>query len=196
MSNKSQYMHLLTRQDQLQNQWGNLKEEINSFVLTKLRNLQMVGRLVVQKSLGQHWATVNGEFLGDLSWVLGKIDILELTPSHIVVVCSNNQHHEEISLERNIIHKSDRDFASMVRARIHQHKSHLARQQLIEAQTEIRELERIIHDCLKKRDQLTVLQEEYKKIVNDLVDYSNKRTHKKSKNESNQKSSRGARNDQ
>lgn len=123
MSNKSQYMQLLNRQDQLQNQWGNLKEGINSFVLTKLRNLQMVGRLVVQKSLGQHWATVNGEFLGDLSWVLSKIDILELTPSNIVVVCSNNQHHEEISLERNIIHKSDRDFASMVRFRIHQHKS-------------------------------------------------------------------------
>ena len=196
MSNKSQYMQLLTRQDQLQNQWGNLKEEINSFVLTKLRNLQMVGRLVVQKSLGQHWATVNGEFLGDFSWVLGKIDILELTPSNIVVVCSNNQHHEEISLERNIMHKSDRDFASMVRFRIHQHKSHLARQQLIEVQTEIRELERIIHDCLKKRDQLTVLQEKYKKIVNDLADYANQRTHKKSKNESNQKSSRGARNDQ
>ena len=176
----------------MQNQWGNLKEEINSFILTKLRNLQMVGRLVVQKSLGQHWATVNGEFLGDLSWVLGKIDILELTPEHIVVVCSNNQHHEKINVKRNVIHKSDRDFASMVRSRIHQHKSHLARQQLIEVQTEIRELERIIHDCLKKRDQLTVLQEEYKKIVNDLVDYSNKRTHKKSKNESSQKPDRGA----
>lgn len=195
MSNKSQYMQLLNRQDQLQNQWDNLKEEINSFILTKLRNLQMVGRLVVQKSLGQHWATVNGEFLDDLSWVLSKIDILELTPEHIVVVCSNNQHHEEISLERNIIHKSDRDFASTVRSRIHQHKSHLARQQLIEVQTEIRELERIIHDCLKKRDQLTVLQEKYKKIVNGLADYANQRTHKKSKNESNQKSSRGARND-
>lgn len=196
MSNKSQYMQLLNRQDQLQNQWGNLKEEINSFVLTKLRNLQMVGRLVVQKSLGQHWATVNGEFLGDLSWVLGKIDILELTPEHIVVVCSNNQHHEKINVKRNVIHKSDRDCASMVRSRIHQHKSHLARQQLIEARTEIQKLERTIHDCLKKRDQLTVLQEKYKKIVNDLADYANQRTHKKSKNESNQKSSRGARNDQ
>ena len=190
MSNKSQYMQLLNRQDQLQNQWGNLKEEINSFVLTKLRNLQMVGRLVIQKSLGQHWATVNGEFLGDLSWVLSKIDILELTPSNIVVVCSNNQHHEEISLERNIIHKSDRDFASMVRFRIHQHKSHLARQQLIEVQTEIRELERIIHDCLKKRDQLTVLQEKYKNTVNDLVNYTNQRTHKKLKNESSPKPDR------
>jgi hypothetical protein len=190
MSNKSQYMQLLTRQDQLQNQWGNLKEEINSFVLTKLRNLQMVGRLVVQKSLGQHWTTVNGEFLGDLSWVLGKIDILELTPEHIAVVCSNNQHYEEISLERNIIHKSDRDFASMVRSRIHQHKSHLARQQLIEARTEIRELERIIHDCFKKRDQLTTLQEQYKKTVNDLVNYTNQRTHKKLKSESSPKPDR------
>lgn len=190
MSNKSQYMQLLNRQDQLQNQWGNLKEEINSFVLTKLRNLQMVGRLVVQKSLGQHWATVNGEFLGDLSWVLGKIDILELTPEHIVVVCSNNQHHEKINVKRNVIHKSDRDFASMVRSRIHQHKSHLARQQLIEVQTEIRELERIIHDCLKKRDQLTTLQEKYKNTVNDLVNYTNQRTHKKLKNESSPKPDR------
>lgn len=192
MSNKSQYMQLLTRQDQLQNQWVNLKEEINSFVLTKLRNLQTVGRLVAQKSLGQHWATVNGEFLGDLSWVLGKIDILELTPEHIVVICSNKQHHEEINVKRNVIHKSDRDFASMVRSRIHQHRSHLARQQLIEARTEIQKLEQTIHDCFKKRDQLTVLQEKYKKTVNDLVNYTNQRTHKKSKNESSQKPDRGA----
>lgn len=192
-SNKSQYMQLLTQQDQLQNQWGNLKEEINSFVLTKLRNLQMVGILVAQKSLGQHWATVNGEFLGDLSWVLSKIDILELTPSNIVVICSNNRHHEEINVKRNVIHESDHDFASMVRSCIHQHKSHLARQQLIETQTEIQKLERTIHDSFKKRDQLTALQEKYKKTVNDLVNYTNQRTHKKSKNESSQNPDRGAR---
>lgn len=124
-----------------------LEEETNRLVDSKLRYLASIGNSVLKKKLGPAWAYgTDVSFLGDLGiWLKNpNSKITNITATRIEFTnpkVTTKGTDGKFSIDRKIVHMSDREFAKALRTAIYAHKASLKQAELNNAAAAIKKIE-------------------------------------------------------